>query len=68
MTRGVPALVTQLRLTTNRNREKTHCPAGHAYGGNNVALRYRSRESGVYVERRCRACRALQRRTFKAGR
>lgn len=46
---------------SDHNAAKTHCPAGHAYAGNDVALRLRCRDGMVWVERRCIACRAKQR-------
>lgn len=40
----------------NVNREKTHCPRGHAYAGNNAILRERTKRGNRFVNRTCRVC------------
>lgn len=52
----------------NHNGAKTHCPSGHEYGGSNVAIRNRTRDGASWTERRCIACRRLQRHVGEARR
>lgn len=49
------------RFSGNHNANKTHCANGHPFSGNNVALRLRSRDGYLWVERRCVECRRRQR-------
>jgi len=42
------------------NREKTHCPSGHPYEGDNLGTYKR----GKVVIRYCRACRAKRAREY----
>ena len=43
-----------------QNREKTHCPHGHPYEGDNLSVYKR----GKYEIRSCRACKALRARAY----
>jgi hypothetical protein len=55
---------------TNRNAEKTHCPAGHAYVEHAIVYKHKGRNGDLNAHRVCRPClaaRNLKRRRSKAA-
>ncbi len=55
-------VITAARQIQPHNRERTHCPNGHAYTGENLRLEPIVRDGRQYLARRCRVCRREQAR------
>lgn len=56
--RGAKALEALAVVSTIRSyAERTHCPRGHPYSGENLVIETTTRNGKLYERRRCRICR-----------